>query len=173
MWTILVLSTSVILFAQADRNTGLYHQQQSILKRGPPNAEQDTGAKAKAIKLKREEHLVGDLPWAEGQEPITSYAGHFPIRNWHQSGYRGETGMYVFICLYRVFVGLECEREVRGFSFLILVKIALLLALTNNNNMFVLWFARVNLVLGSTGISLRLNLKFPTHHFSCKSLLSL
>ncbi|KAH7038787.1 Alpha/Beta hydrolase protein [Linnemannia elongata] len=94
VWTILVLSTSVILFAHADRNTGLYHQQQSILKRGPPNAEQVTGAKAKAIKLKREEHLVGDLPWAEGQEPITSYAGHFPIRNWHQSGYRGETGMF-------------------------------------------------------------------------------
>ncbi|KAG9069479.1 hypothetical protein KI688_010382 [Linnemannia hyalina] len=93
LWTILVLSTSVILFAHADRNTGRY-QQQSILKRGPSNAQQDTGAKAKAIKLKREEHLVGDLPWAEGQEPITSYAGHIPIRNWHQSGYRGETGMF-------------------------------------------------------------------------------
>ncbi|KAF9145375.1 hypothetical protein BGX30_009174 [Mortierella sp. GBA39] len=92
LWTILVLSTSVILFAHADRNTGLY--QQSILKRGPSNAKQDTGAEAKAIKLKREEHLVGDLPWAEGQEPITSYAGHIPIRNWHQSGYRGETGMF-------------------------------------------------------------------------------
>lgn len=99
MWTILVLSTSVILFAHADRILGRHHQQQSFLKRGPSNAGQDTGTKAKAIKLKREEHLVGDLPWAEGQEPITSYAGHIPIRNWHQSGYRGETGMYVFLSL--------------------------------------------------------------------------
>lgn len=94
VWTILVLSTSVILFAHADRISGRHYQQQSILKRGPPNAEHDARARAKAIKLKREEHLVGDLPWAEGQEPITSYAGHIPIRNWHQSGYRGETGMF-------------------------------------------------------------------------------
>jgi hypothetical protein len=94
VWTILVLSTSIVLFAHADRNAGHPYQQSFLLKRGPSNAaEQDTGAKAKAIKLKREEHLVGDLPWAEGQEPILSYAGHIPIRNWHQSGYRGETGM--------------------------------------------------------------------------------
>ncbi|KAG0052155.1 hypothetical protein BGZ83_002928 [Gryganskiella cystojenkinii] len=43
----------------------------------------------------REEHRVGDLPWAEGEEPIEeSYAGHFPIRSWNGSGYHGETSMY-------------------------------------------------------------------------------
>ncbi|KAF9151517.1 hypothetical protein BG015_006562 [Linnemannia schmuckeri] len=94
VWTILVLSTSAILFAHADWGTG-HRQQQSILpKRGPFNAKHGTIAKAKTVKLKREEHLVGDLPWAEGQEPITSYAGHIPIRNWHQSGYHGETSMF-------------------------------------------------------------------------------
>ncbi|KAF8947961.1 hypothetical protein BGZ47_007099 [Haplosporangium gracile] len=93
-WTILFLSTSAILFAHADWGTGRHQQQRILLKHGPFNAEQDTGAKAKATKLKREEHLVGDLPWAEGQEPITSYAGHIPIRSWHQSGYHGETEMF-------------------------------------------------------------------------------
>lgn len=117
VWTILVLSTSVILFAHADRISGRHYQQQSILKRGPPNAEHDARARAKAIKLKREEHLVGDLPWAEGQEPITSYAGHIPIRNWHQSGYRGETGMYVFLSLLSSWEWTVKEEE-RGVRFL-------------------------------------------------------
>ncbi|KAG0273141.1 hypothetical protein BGZ95_011038 [Linnemannia exigua] len=104
VWTILVLSTSVILFAQADRNAARYLHQSVLLKRGPnannnPNAEQGAGtqegkAKANTIKLKPEEHLVGNLPWAEGQEPIVSYAGHVPIRTWRQSGYRGETSMF-------------------------------------------------------------------------------
>lgn len=93
LWTILVLSTSVVLFTHADHNAGRQYLQSVLLKRGPSNAEQDTGAKARAIKLKREEHLVGDLPWAEGQEPIPSFAGHIPIRKWHQSGHRGEAGM--------------------------------------------------------------------------------
>ncbi|KAF9134223.1 hypothetical protein BGW39_007694 [Mortierella sp. 14UC] len=104
VWTILVLSTSAVLFAQADRNSARHLQQSVLLKRGPNttnnnNAEQGTSttagrANANAIKLKREEHLVGDLPWAEGQEPIVSYAGHIPIRAWRQSGYRGETSMF-------------------------------------------------------------------------------
>ncbi|KAG0297195.1 hypothetical protein BGZ96_007404 [Linnemannia gamsii] len=95
LWTILVLSASIVLFTHANRNAGRQSLQSVLLKRGPFNAEeQDAGAKAKAIKMKREEHLVGDLPWAEGQEPIPSYAGHIPIRKWHQSEYHGETGMF-------------------------------------------------------------------------------
>ncbi|KAK3845523.1 MAG: Alpha/Beta hydrolase protein [Linnemannia gamsii] len=104
VWTILVISSSVILFAQADRDSARFLQQSVLLKRGPntnnhENAEQgavtqERKAKANAINLKREEHLVGDLPWAEGQEPIVSYAGHVPIRTWRQSGYRGEASLF-------------------------------------------------------------------------------
>ncbi|KAF9908947.1 hypothetical protein EC991_009247 [Linnemannia zychae] len=102
IWTILVFSTSIVLFTHADHNSARRLQQSVLLKRGPninnKNAERGTAAggtsNANAINLKREEHLVGDLPWAEGQEPIVSYAGHIPIRTWRQSGYRGETSMF-------------------------------------------------------------------------------
>lgn len=42
------------------------------------------------IKLTREAHHVGHLPWETDQQAIDSYAGHFPIRQWKNA--KGESG---------------------------------------------------------------------------------
>jgi len=94
VWTALVLSSSVIFTTQADRGTGQGQQDPFMLKRGPASAQTESGILTEnAIKLKRDEHLVGKLPWTAGQDPIKSYAGHIPIRSWHQANFRGETSM--------------------------------------------------------------------------------
>ncbi|KAG0219081.1 hypothetical protein BGX33_004888 [Mortierella sp. NVP41] len=96
VWTILAFSSSIVLVAQADRGPERRQpsQKQQAFRHGPSNGVPQDAVKAKEIKLKREEHLVGDLPWEAGQQPLVSYAGHIPIRAWHQSDYRGETSMF-------------------------------------------------------------------------------
>lgn len=55
----------------------------------------DSKSENACARLLHEEHRVGPLPWAPGQEQIVdSFAGHFPIRSWQQDGYHGETNMY-------------------------------------------------------------------------------
>ncbi|KAF9924471.1 hypothetical protein FBU30_005569 [Linnemannia zychae] len=88
IWTILVLSTSVILFARAGHDRP---PQQSVF---VEEEDSEHASEVLRFKYKRDEHLVENLPWQDGQEPIQSYAGHFPIRSWHQAGYRGETSMF-------------------------------------------------------------------------------
>lgn len=51
----------------------------------------------------RQEHHVGPLPWAAGEDPIIEgYTGNFPIRQWtSQDESKADAEMYVafFLCV--------------------------------------------------------------------------
>ncbi|KAF9547484.1 hypothetical protein EC957_008321 [Mortierella hygrophila] len=83
--TIIVLTTAVAILATATTNATSSLQ--------PPTVETWTTGRPKND---RQEHRVGPLPWAAGQDPILeSYAGNFPTRQWtNRNGSKANAEMF-------------------------------------------------------------------------------
>ncbi|KAF9093065.1 hypothetical protein BGX23_003683 [Mortierella sp. AD031] len=84
--TIIVLTTALTLIYATTINA-------ASLAASSTSEEWATSAKQKN---ERQEHRVGPLPWAAGQEPIQeSYADNFPIRQWiTKDGTKGDAEMF-------------------------------------------------------------------------------
>ncbi|KAG0298766.1 hypothetical protein BGZ96_007641 [Linnemannia gamsii] len=91
--TLFVLTATVAILTTTNATSSSRPTQQHY-NRQQPTVEAWTAGETQ--KNDRQEHRVGPLPWAEGEDPIReSYAGNFPIRQWtSQDGSKADAEMF-------------------------------------------------------------------------------
>ncbi|KAF9326434.1 hypothetical protein BGZ91_001935 [Linnemannia elongata] len=83
---LIVLTTTVVILATTTTTNAASSQQSPTVK----------AWETRKPKYDRQEHRVGPLPWAAGEDPILeSYAGNFPIRQWtKKDGSKADAEMF-------------------------------------------------------------------------------